>query len=204
MSTRSIYIVDDDEAVRSSLYSLLSALPDQLVRSFASGEAFLERVEELDPGVVLLDQSMPGLSGMEVLQRLDASRFVAIVLTGHGSVSIALEAIRSGAADFLEKPYDPDILLQILDRAFATLELDRASLAKVAAAQAKIDRLSAREREVLKGLIEGRANKVIAHALEISPRTVEIYRSNVMDKLEVRSLSEALRISFAAGLFPGD
>lgn len=204
MSTRSIYIVDDDEAVRSSLYSLLSALPDQLVRSFASGEAFLDRTDELDPGVILLDQSMPGLSGMEVLQRLDSSRFVAIVLTGHGSVSIALEAIRSGAADFLEKPYDPDTLLQILDRAFATLEQDRASLAKVAAAQAKIDRLSAREREVLKGLIEGRANKVIAHELEISPRTVEIYRSNVMEKLEVRSLSEALRISFAAGLFPGD
>ena len=203
MSTRSIYIVDDDDAVRSSLYSLLSALPDQLVRTFASGEAFLERSDELDPGVVLLDHSMPGLTGMEVLQRLDARRFVAVILTGHGSVAIALEAIRSGAADFLEKPYDPDTLLQILDRAFSNLEQDRAALAKVAAAQAKIERLSAREREVLKGLIEGRPNKVIAHELEISPRTVEIYRSNVMEKLEVRSLSEALRIAFAAGLFPG-
>lgn len=203
MTTRSIYIVDDDEGVRASLYTLLSVRSDLLVRSFTSGEAFLERSGELDAGVILLDYSMPGLNGMDVLQKLDSRKFVAIILTGHGSVSVALEAIRSGAADFLEKPYEPEQLMQIVDRAFANLEQDRAVLAKIEAAQAKIDRLSTRETEVLKGLIEGRPNKVIAYELEISPRTVEIYRANVMDKLEVRSLSEALRVAFAAGLFPG-
>lgn len=204
MSTRTIYIVDDDDAVRNSLRSLLAVRSNMLIHCFKSGSAFLEQVEELGPGVLLLDYHMPGVSGIDVLRDLDRAKFMTIMLTGHGSVGLAMEAIRAGAVDFLEKPYDHQSLLQTIEGAFEKLEEDRAAAARVEAAQTKIDRLSAREKAVLKGLIEGRSNKVIAHELEISPRTVEIYRSNLMDKLEVRSLSEALRISFAAGMVPVD
>lgn len=204
MSTRTIYIVDDDDAVRNSLRSLLAVRSNMLIHCFKSGSAFLEQIDELAPGVLLLDYHMPGVSGTEVLRDVDRTKFMTIMLTGHGSVGLAMEAIRAGAIDFLEKPYDHQSLLQTIEAAFEKLEQDRAAAARVGAAQAKIDRLSAREKAVLSGLIEGRSNKVIAHELEISPRTVEIYRSNLMDKLEVRSLSEALRISFAAGMVPVD
>jgi two-component system response regulator FixJ len=148
---------------------------------------------------------MPGASGLDVLHALDGnSGFVPIILTGQGNVSLAVQAMKAGALDFIEKPYEADQLLQIVDSAFARLEADTDAAARVDQASAKIARLSPRETDVLKGLIEGRSNKVIAYELDISPRTVEIYRANLMEKLEVRSLSEALRVAFAAGLFPKD
>ncbi|MEW9854481.1 response regulator transcription factor [Novosphingobium sp. M1R2S20] len=202
MATRAIYIVDDDDSVRDSLRALLAIHSNLLIHCYRSGSAFLEQVDELDPGVLLVDYHMPGVSGVEVLRATDRSRFLTIMLTGHASVSLAMEAMRAGAIDFLEKPYEPERLLDIVDAAFERLERNRAADARVAAAQAKIERLSGREKAVLDGLIRGRPNKVIAHELEISPRTVEIHRSKLMDKLEVGSLSEALRISFAAGLIP--
>jgi two-component system response regulator FixJ len=110
--------------------------------------------------------------------------------------------MKAGALDFIEKPYEAETLLQLIDNAFSRLEEDNEAANRIGAAEAKIAKLSPRETDVLKGLIEGRSNKIIAYELDISPRTVEIYRANLMEKLEVRSLSEALRIAFAAGLFP--
>ncbi len=200
---RNIYIVDDDDAVRASLQSLLATRPNLLIRSFRSGDAFLTEVTELDPGVLLLDVHMPGSSGIDVLRSLpDQRQFAAIVLTGQGNITLAVEAMKAGALDFVEKPYEHLALLQMVDNAFSRLETSSADAARVDAAKAKLARLSGRETDVLKGLIDGHANKVIAHHLDISPRTVEIYRAHLMEKLEVRSLSEALRIAFAAGLYP--
>lgn len=204
MAIRTIYIVDDDDPVRDSLRALLGVRSDLLIHCYRSGSAFLEQAEELEPGVLLLDYHMPEISGLDVLGAIDRSRFMTIMLTGHASVGLAVEVIRAGAVDFQEKPYEPEGLLRTIDGAFERLEEGRAVANRVQAAQAKIERLSTREKAVLEGLIEGYPNKIIAHELKISPRTVEIHRSKVMEKLEVRSLSEALRISFAAGLIPVD
>ncbi len=202
--TRTIYIIDDDDDLRLSLHRLLSLRSDLLIRSFKSGDAYLEGRDELDPGVLLLDINMPGSSGLDVLRavRGDGARFCAIILTGQGNIRVATESMKNGAFDFLEKPYDYQSLITAVDGGFARLEEESAAAARRESARARIDRLSARETDVLKGLIDGRANKVIANDLDISPRTVEIYRANLMTKLEVRSLSEALRIAFVAGLFP--
>ena len=201
--TRTVYIVDDDDAVRASLHTLLSIRNDLLIRSYRSGDAFLQEVNDLDPGVVLLDFHMPGATGLDVLVALNKDpKFVAIVLTGQGNVGLAVQAMKAGALDFVEKPYEAEVLMQLVDAAFARLEQGSEAAARVNAAEAKIAKLSPRETDVLKRLIEGRSNKIIAYELDISPRTVEIYRANLMEKLEVRSLSEALRIAFAAGLFP--
>jgi len=201
--TRTIYIVDDDDAVRASLHSLLSVRSDLLIRGYRTGDAFLEEATELDPGVLLLDFHMPGATGMDVLDQIGAqNKFAAIILTGQGNVSLAVQAMKSGALDFIEKPYEADLLMRTIDSAFSKLEAGGEAAARIDAAKAKIEKLSPRETDVLKGLIEGRSNKIIAYELDISPRTVEIYRANLMEKLDVRSLSEALRIAFAAGLFP--
>ncbi|NML05671.1 response regulator [Sphingomonas sp. G-3-2-10] len=199
--TRTVYIVDDDDAVRASLHSLLSVRSDLIIRSYRSGDAFLEEAGDLDPGVLLLDFHMPGATGLDVLEAIQEREFAAIILTGQGNVSLAVQAMKAGALDFMEKPYEAEQLMAVLERAFATLEESSETTARLDAAKGKISKLSPRETDVLKGLIEGRSNKVIAYELDISPRTVEIYRANLMEKLEVRSLSEALRIAFAAGLF---
>jgi len=202
---RSIHIVDDEEELRVSLSSLLGLSPDVTVRTFASGDAFLERRPVLPPGVVLLDLNMPGASGFDVLAALRGDpRFVAVMLTGQGNIAAATRAMKAGAFDFLEKPYAHDSLSGTLDAAFAKLSEEDAAAARIRRARQLVDRLSARERDVLRGLIDGQANKMIAHSLSISPRTVEIYRANLMHKLNTRSLSEALRIAFTAGLFPED
>ena len=202
---RNIYIVDDDDAVRASLQSLLATRPNLLIRSFRSGDAFLAEVKDVDPGVLLLDVHMPGASGIDVLRALpDPKQFASIVLTGQGNITLAVDAMKAGALDFVEKPYEHLALLQMIEGAFSRLETDSADAARIEAAKAKLARLSGRETDVLKGLIDGHANKVIAHHLDISPRTVEIYRAHLMEKLEVRSLSEALRIAFAAGLYPSN
>jgi len=201
--TRSIYLVDDDDAVRASLHSLMSLQPDLLVRSFRSGDRFLSSAADLDPGVLLLDFHMPGSNGIEVLGALrdrDIRKFAAVILTGEGNVALAVQAMKAGALDFIEKPYEAETLLRTVDVAFSRLAEDSAAAAHAEQAKIKIAGLSPRERDVLMGLIDGRANKVIAFELDISPRTVEIYRANLMTKLGVRSLPEALRIAFVAGL----
>ncbi|WP_066796808.1 response regulator transcription factor [Sphingomonas soli] len=201
--TKTIYIVDDDDAVRASLHTLLSVQSDMIIRGFRSGDAFLAEMPDLDPGVLLLDFHMPGSTGLDVLTRLNRDvKFVPIILTGQGNVSLAVQAMKAGALDFVEKPYDARTLMDVIDHAFAQLEQGGEAEARAQAARAKIATLSPREADTLRGLIEGRSNKVIAYELDISPRTVEIYRANLMEKLQVRSLSEALRIAFAAGMLP--
>lgn len=200
---RHIYVVDDDDAVRVSLQALLSLQSNLIVRGFRSGDAFLDEADQLDAGVLLLDVHMPGSSGMDVLKTLGRAatpRFMTVILTGQGNVSMAVLAMKAGAVDFLEKPYEVPHLLHAVEHAFARCERDNAEAERTEVAKTKLAKLSARETDVLKGLIDGRPNKVIAHELNLSPRTVEVYRANLMDKLGVRSLSEALRIAFAAGL----
>jgi two-component system, LuxR family, response regulator FixJ len=206
LSTRSIYIVDDDDAVRLSLQSALSTLPNTLIWTFRSGDAFLERLEELDPGCVLLDYHMPGANGLEVLRRLEEAegRFAAIILTAHGGISLAVQGMREGAADFLEKPFEFEALIESVQLAFARLEHASGRRARAREAEAKLKLLSPRELEVLNALVEGLPNKVIAHKLQISPRTVEIHRAKMMERLGARSLSDVLKIAFAAGLFPNE
>ncbi len=202
--TRTIYIVDDDADMRLSLHQLLSLRSDLLIHSFKSGDAFLAASGELDAGIVLLDMNMPGSSGLDVLHALGGAttRFLPVILTGQGNIQLATQAMKAGAFDFLEKPYDFQTLTRVLEAAYERLEQAAAASARTEGARKRVGRLSAREQDVLRGLIDGQSNKVIAHALDISPRTVEIYRANLMTKLEVRSLSEALRVAFAAGLFP--
>lgn len=197
---QSVYIVDDDQAVRQSLHGLLSERPNLVIRVFASGDSFLENIEASDGGILLLDYQMPGRNGIEVMRELQdkQGKFLTIMLTGQGDISLAVQAMKAGASDFLEKPYDPHHLLNLLDEAFARFSETSGIAERREQARARIARLSPREHEVLMGLIEGRPNKVIAHQLDLSPRTVEIYRANMMEKLDVGSLSEALRLAYAA------
>jgi len=199
---RHIYIVDDDEPVRTSLQSLLGMRSDMVIRSFGSGDSFTAELGELEPGVVLLDVHMPGRSGMDVLRQLGAqpTRFETIMITGQGNIAMAVEAMRSGAFDFLEKPYDHRALLDVIDRAYVRMDSVAQHQAATETARQLLATLSARERDVLIRLIDGHANKLIAHELDLSPRTVEYYRANAMAKLGVRNLSEALRIAFAGGM----
>jgi len=173
-------------------------------RGFASGDLFLAEAPDLASGVVLLDFRMPGSDGADVLSALGTmpDKFAVIVATGEGDIKLAVTMMKLGAVDFIEKPYEIDALMQGVDAAFIHLARDQSAANQVSAAQAKIAGLSPRERDVLVGLIAGQANKVIAHNLDISPRTVEVYRSNLMDKLAVSSLPAALRIAFTAGLIP--
>ena len=200
---RHLYIVDDDEAVRASLLRLLSILPRVAVRSFASGDEFLAKARHLEPGCLLLDLHMPGTSGIGVLDALTpiAERFATVVLTGEGDVGMAVQAMKLGAFDFLEKPCNHMRLIEAIELAIARQQETIRDVTRRAKAVAKINSLSLRERDVLIGLMEGQANKIIAHDLGISPRTVEIYRAKLMEKLNVRSLPEALGIAFAAGLY---
>lgn len=204
MTIRYLYIVDDDDIVRTSLHALMDTQSDLETRDFASGDEFLDAVDEIDPGCVLLDLDMPGSDGITVLRAIARypGRFAAVILTGKGQIADAVYAMKAGAVDFLEKPSDHRKLVDVVNAAFVRLSDEHRDIARRDAARAKLALLSAREQEVLHGMIEGLPNKLIAHKLEISPRTVEIYRSKLMEKLKVRSLSEALRIGFAAGIVP--
>jgi two-component system response regulator FixJ len=202
MSRQHLYIVDDDDVVRASLCSLAGTRPSVKVRDFSAGDSFLAVAPTLAAGCLLLDLHMPGTPGIEVLGRIAPwpARFATIILTGQADVPLAVQAMKLGAIDFLEKPCDPVALLGVVTRAFARLTEQEQEASRREQAQAKLGLLSGRELDVLRGLVDGLPNKLIAHQLEISPRTVEIYRANLMEKLDVRSLSEVLRITFAAGM----
>lgn len=198
---RVIHLVDDDEAIRRSA-SFMLRTSGYLVKTHSSGVEFLKDAKGATPGCVLLDVRMPEMDGLEV-QRAMKDRGIllpVIVMTGHGDVGVAVQAMKSGAVDFIEKPFEKAVLLSAIEEGFSRLDQagrrnDRAEEARV-----RLEALTPRELDVLKGLVRGHPNKTIAYDLGISPRTVEIHRANLMTKLEVASLSEALRIAFAAGL----
>ncbi len=201
MSTGTIYIVDDDSAVRLSTAFFLNAV-GFVTRQFADGPEFLDSVDDLAPGCVLLDVRMPGMDGLEVLAQLAerGARLPVVVVTGHGDVTTAVHAMQLGALDFLEKPFEEDVVLAVLARVFATLEDRVRDDSRRRDAEARIARLSEREREVLDGLIAGSGNKVLAFEIGISVRTVEMHRAGMMERLGVRTFAEALRLAFDAGV----
>lgn len=195
-----VYVVDDDEAVRDSLAALLQS-KGHVVRGFASALGFLETAAALRPGCLIVDVHMPAMDGLELQQRLNERglRFPLVVITGQGEVPLAVRAMKAGAVDFIEKPFAPQSILDSVGAALARLEppgeRDRAG----AALAARLASLSPREREVLEGLLAGLPNKSIAYDLAISPRTVEVHRARVMDKMGARSLPELVRMALAAG-----
>lgn len=196
---RVIHIVDDEDAIRRSAGFMLKTA-GYLVHTYASGVAFLADVTPATRGCVLLDIRMPGVDGLEV-QRLLADRGIAlpvIMLTGHGDVTLAVRAIKAGAVEFLEKPFQKAALLLAIDEAFRRInDADRLQL-DAADAAIRIAGLTPRERDVLDGMVKGQPNKITAFELGISTRTVEVHRANLMTKLQARSLSDVLRIAFAA------
>lgn len=195
-----VHVIDDDDALRDSLSFLLAAA-DFPVETYASAKAFLEALPGIAPGCVVTDIRMPEMSGMELLKQLkkDGSTLQVIVMTGHGDVPLAVEAMRLGAADFLEKPFDDEALLASVRMAIARQRESEEDHAAKGEIRKKIDSLSARERQVLDGLVAGNPNKRIAYDLGISPRTVEIYRANLMTKMQAGSLSELVRMVLLAG-----
>ena len=198
-----VYIVDDDEAVRDSLSVLLESKA-YAVRSFVSGPEFLAVAPSLPVGCLIVDIRMPEMDGLELQQLLtDRSLdFPLIVITGHGDVPLAVRAMKAGAVDFIEKPFASEAILSSLEAALSHLTTPDKEDPVKAAAAAKLALLSPRERQVLQGLLAGLPNKSIAYDLEISPRTVEIHRARLMDKMGARSLSELVRVALAAGVQP--
>lgn len=201
MTSRVVHVVDDDDAIRRSVGFLLRTSGYTAV-TYATGTAFLHVVGAAEPGCVLLDVRMPDIDGLEV-QRLMIERGIAlpvVVLTGHGDLSVGIRAMKAGAVDFLEKPFEKAMLLEAIGMAFERLDDTAGRVTNAATASCIIAGLTARERTVLDAMASGLPNKTIAFDLGISARTVEVHRANVMAKLGVRSLSGALRIAFAAGL----
>ncbi|OWK28516.1 response regulator transcription factor [Sphingomonas mucosissima] len=198
---RLIHIIDDEDAVRRSAGFILKT-SGYAVKAWCSGVEFLKEVRHVDAGCILLDVRMPEMDGLEV-QRTLQERGVTmpvIILTGHGDVGTAVRAMKQGAVDFIEKPFEKEVLIRAITAAFERLDATKHADSRAEEASVIIAGLTAREREVLEGLAQGLPNRTIAYDLGISARTVEVHRANVMAKLDARSLSEALRIAFAAGL----
>jgi two-component system, LuxR family, response regulator FixJ len=196
-----VHVIDDDDALRESLAFLLKSAK-VLAATYESADAFLARLPELQGGCVVTDIRMPGMSGIDLLKRLRElnNPIPVIVITGHGDVPLAVEAMKHGASDFLEKPFDDDLLLGAVKTALADQAVDSERQALRAEIAQRMNLLSARERQVLDGLVAGHPNKTIAYDLGISPRTIEIYRANVMTKMEAGSLSELVRMALTAGV----
>lgn len=200
-----IYLVDDHESVRRSAGFMLKTSGFS-VESYESGDALLKDAGQLEPGCILMDVQMPGRNGLEVQEELKARgiAFPVIVMTGHGDIDVAVRAMKAGAIDFIEKPFKKETLLSAIGEGCHRLDQRRERSARAEEARIRVEALTPREKDVLGGLVKGHPNKTIAYDLGISPRTVEIHRANVMRKLEVQSLSEALRIAFAAGVGDGE
>jgi two-component system, LuxR family, response regulator FixJ len=193
-----VHIVDDDEAVRQSLAFLLSTVGVP-VRVYDSATSFLDALPTLQSGCLITDVRMPDMTGIELIQRLKAKsiELPVIVITGHGDIPLAVEAMKSGAVDFIEKPFAEEAILRAVDAARRTLEKRGRQSEEEAAVAARLKSLSERERQVLDGLVAGNANKTIAHDLGISPRTVEVYRANLMTKMQAKSLSDLIRMTLS-------
>jgi two-component system, LuxR family, response regulator FixJ len=204
-AARAVYIIDDDQALRESLAFLLRAAQLE-VRSFESAKTFLDALPDASIGCVITDIRMPHMSGIDLLRRLKELKVgvPVIVITGHGDVPLAVEAMKIGAADFLEKPFNDDQLLASVRAALQYQQDQTKRCAERAEIENRISKLSAREKDVLAGLIQGRANKQIAFDLGISPRTVEIYRANLMNKMQADSLSDLVRMALVVQMQGSD
>jgi len=204
---KSVHVIDDDEALRHSLKFLLESAGIEVV-THESANAFLDIVGKIEPACIITDVRMPGLSGIDLLHRMRGLKLdvPVIVITGHADVPLAVEAMKVGAADFFEKPFDDEALLASVRIALSRHERDHQRHAERTEIDARLASLSSRERDVLKGLVAGHANKQIAFDLGISPRTIEIYRANLMTKMHAASLSDLVRMARLAGLLdaPGE
>jgi two-component system, LuxR family, response regulator FixJ len=200
-----VHVIDDDEAMRQSLAFLLGAVGME-VQTYESAVAFLNVAPTAKAGCVITDVRMPGLSGVELLRQLRERKLgiPVIVITGHGDVPLAVEAMRIGAIDFLEKPFDDEALLASVRSALNQLDQDQRRQAERGDVEGRLATLSNRERDVLQGLVAGLANKQIAYDLGISPRTIEIYRANLMTKMQAASLSDLVRMALVAGILGPD
>jgi two-component system response regulator FixJ len=196
-----VHVIDDDDAVRQSTAFLLHTANIQ-AQTYETATHFLDVLSQVKPGCIVTDIRMPGMSGIELLHRLRAMKFSmpVIVITGHGDVPLAIEAMKAGAMDFIEKPFDDDVLLGAVRAALNVHASDSERQARNAEIGSRIASLSNREREVLEGLVAGHPNKVIAYDLGISPRTVEIYRANLMTKMGAASLSDLVRMALQTGM----
>ncbi|SFP00124.1 two component transcriptional regulator, LuxR family [Bradyrhizobium sp. Ghvi] len=196
-----IYVIDDDAAMRDSLNFLLDSAGFG-VTLFDDAQAFLEALPGLAFGCVVSDVRMPGLDGIELLKRMKAqqSPFPILIMTGHGDVPLAVEAMKLGAVDFLEKPFEDDRLTAMIEQAIRQAEPAAKNEAVAHDIAARVASLSPRERQVMEGLIAGLSNKLIAREYDISPRTIEVYRANVMTKMQANSLSELVRLAMRAGM----
>jgi two-component system response regulator FixJ len=193
-----VHVIDDDEAVRQSL-ALLFECTGMRVRTYASAVAFLAVAPDLGTGCVVTDLRMPDLDGLALqraLRELGAG-IPVIVMTGHGDVPVAVQALKSGAADFIEKPFDDEAMLASVRRAVEASQRDRERAAEVEGIATRLSSLTPRERQVLDQLVIGQPNKIIAHDLGASPRTVEVHRARVMEKMAARNLSDLVRMVLA-------
>ena len=194
-----IYIVDDEAALRDSLSMLLEA-EDFITQQFADPKLFLSQIDSEQQGLVILDLWMPGMSGIDVIKALNTKgiSLPIICITGHGDINTAVEAIKLGAADFFEKPFDSNRLLDQIKHCLKAQQNQRQLDVFSTQAKEKLSKLTPREYEVLQGLVEGLRNKQLAYNMGISIRTVELHRVHVMDKLEAKSLSDVIKIAIAA------
>ncbi|MEL7541929.1 MAG: response regulator [Pseudomonadota bacterium] len=201
MTDRTVFLVDDDEAIRHSA-SFMLRHAGFMVKTYPDGISFLEQIKGDQEGCILLDVRMPGMDGLAVQNALNQRgiNLPVIILTGHGDVPVAVEAMKGGALEFLEKPYEKQALVGAIENAFSSLDSQTADDKRSREAQAKLTSLTPREMEVLECLVDGQTNKGIAQTLSISPRTVEIHRAHMMEKLQADSLSNALRLAFLAGI----
>ncbi len=200
MTDAVVHVIDDDEAVRESMSFLLDTA-GFAARTYESAVEFLARIETLEDGCIVTDVRMPELSGLDLVRRLNAlgMRMPVIVITGHGDVPLAVEAMKSGVVDFLEKPFNDDTLLASIKSALSGRARSEQQDSDKLRFEATLAGLSPRERDVLTGVVAGKPNKIIAYELGISPRTVEVYRANVMTKSGAGSLSELVRMALLAG-----
>jgi two-component system, LuxR family, response regulator FixJ len=190
-----VHVIDDDADVRQSLSFLLSTA-GLAVRVHESAVAFLKVLPEIEGGCIVTDVRMPGIDGIELQRRLNTAKngMPVIVMTGHGDIALAVEAMKAGAVDFIEKPFDDEVLLRAIRTALTGVRRRDEADAAQSAVRSRLKQLSERERQVLDGLVAGKPNKIIAYELGISPRTVEIYRANVMTKMQADSLSALVRM----------
>lgn len=200
-----VHLIDDDECVRQAVAFLLSSA-GLAVRVHESAVAFLDVLPTLQPGCIVSDVRMPGMDGLELQRRLKSLgvKLPMIIMTGHADVSLAVEAMKAGAVDFIEKPFDDELILSAIRAALDLYDKTGYRETEIAQTRAKLKTLSVREREVLDGLLAGHPNKTIAYDLGLSARTVEVHRASLMIKMGATSLSELVRMALVAGLLPSE